>query len=214
MAVGVAISPIPIAAIILLLMTKRGAGNGWAFVVGWILGLILLVGGLMFFIESIEKRRVGEPGLGLPILRIVFGLFLLLVALRSWRRRPRPGEDPGVPRWMETLDRFTFVKSLIMGALLVSLNLKNLPISISAAVLLARHHSAHESVALSFLIFTLIATIGVTTPVVVARLGGEKADRILQNWKRWLRIHNPSIMAGLFLILGSISLIKGLTSFF
>lgn len=49
--IGVALSPIPIIAMVLMLATPRGRANGSAFVVGWVLGLaaagtvVLLVSG-------------------------------------------------------------------------------------------------------------------------------------------------------------------------
>ena len=41
-AVGVAISPLPIVAVVLMLVTPRGKVNGMAFVIGWIIGLTLV----------------------------------------------------------------------------------------------------------------------------------------------------------------------------
>ena len=38
-AVGVAVSPVPIIAVILMLVTARARVNGPAFIVGWLLGL-------------------------------------------------------------------------------------------------------------------------------------------------------------------------------
>jgi Sap, sulfolipid-1-addressing protein len=38
-AVGVALSPAPIAAVILMLITPRARANGPAFILGWIVGI-------------------------------------------------------------------------------------------------------------------------------------------------------------------------------
>ena len=43
-AVAVAISPIPIIAVILMLFTPKANTNGPAFLVGWVVGLSLVVG--------------------------------------------------------------------------------------------------------------------------------------------------------------------------
>ena len=42
LAVGVAISPIPIIAVVLMLSTPKGKGNGLAFLLGWLIGLGLV----------------------------------------------------------------------------------------------------------------------------------------------------------------------------
>ena len=41
-AVGVAISPVPIIAVILMLGTPKARSNGPAFAVGWVIGLIVV----------------------------------------------------------------------------------------------------------------------------------------------------------------------------
>jgi hypothetical protein len=41
-AVGVAISPIPIIAVILMLLSRHPAANGLAFLAGWMLALVVL----------------------------------------------------------------------------------------------------------------------------------------------------------------------------
>src|SRR5215470_8795977 len=63
-ALGVAISPIPIAAVVLMLLTGRSRANGAAFIVGWVSGLAL-VGALVFSIASTgaARRMDGSPEL-------------------------------------------------------------------------------------------------------------------------------------------------------
>src|SRR2546421_12690533 len=41
-AVGVALSPLPIVAVVFLLVTENGHANGPAFLVGWLLGLAII----------------------------------------------------------------------------------------------------------------------------------------------------------------------------
>ena len=101
-----------------------------------------------------------------------------------------------------------------LGALLVTLNLKNFPISISAAAVLTHHHSVPNGFLCGLLLFTMVSSIGIIAPVIVAGLGGEKADQVLQNWKRWLGTNNSIILCGLFLIIGITSLTKGAATFF
>jgi hypothetical protein len=42
LAIGVAISPVPIIAVILMLFSKKAKGNSLAFLVGWVLGLAIV----------------------------------------------------------------------------------------------------------------------------------------------------------------------------
>ena len=58
LAVGVALSPVPIIAVILMLVTPRARVNGPAFVVGWLVGLAL-VGTVVLAVEWAGKA--GPP---------------------------------------------------------------------------------------------------------------------------------------------------------
>ena len=44
LAIGIAISPLPIIAVILMLTTPKARTNGPAFLAGWLLGLVVVAG--------------------------------------------------------------------------------------------------------------------------------------------------------------------------
>jgi hypothetical protein len=103
---------------------------------------------------------------------------------------------------------------MVLGALLGTLNLKNLPITISAAGSFASHHLPFNSLLPAVAGFALIGSIGVLVPVLAARGAGHRAREILHNWKEWLSLHNAVIMFGLFLVIGLAALAKGLTDLY
>ena len=53
-AIGVAISPVPIIAVILMLFSKRARSNGPAFLVGWVLALVV-VGSIVLVLANLGK---------------------------------------------------------------------------------------------------------------------------------------------------------------
>ena len=53
MAVGVAISPVPIIALILMLFTKRATSNSLSFAAGWVIGAVFIALGV--------KQWAGRP---------------------------------------------------------------------------------------------------------------------------------------------------------
>jgi hypothetical protein len=91
LAVGVALSPIPIIAVILMLVTPRARANGPAFVVGWLIGLAV-VGTIVLLIASpSDANDNGEPATWVDVLKLVLGALLVLIALKQWRGRPHEG---------------------------------------------------------------------------------------------------------------------------
>ena len=59
-AVGVAISPVPIIAVVLLLATPRGKGNGLALLLGWLVGLAAV--GTIVLLLADPAEAAGDDG--------------------------------------------------------------------------------------------------------------------------------------------------------
>jgi threonine/homoserine/homoserine lactone efflux protein len=136
-AVGVAISPVPIMAVILMLFSQRARVNGPMFLAGWALALAV-VSGVVYFMSDVSDAATSSTASDtISWGKIVFGVLFLLLAARNWRSRPQPGTEPEMPKWMAGIDAFSPVKAFALGFLLVCPNPKNLLLSVSAAAGLA-----------------------------------------------------------------------------
>jgi hypothetical protein len=71
-------------------------------------------------------------------IKVLIGVLFLVTALPQWRKRPRAGFGPEMPKWMAAIDRFTAVRSLGLGALLSGVNPKNLALTFSASATIAQ----------------------------------------------------------------------------
>ncbi|MGH2603407.1 MAG: GAP family protein, partial [Dehalococcoidia bacterium] len=92
LAIGVAISPIPIVAVILMLFSARARSNGPAFLVGWLVGLIV-VGVIVLSLSGAGDVDSDEDASNVAsVIKLVLGVLLLVMAVRQWRGRPHPGE--------------------------------------------------------------------------------------------------------------------------
>jgi hypothetical protein len=126
LAIGVAISPVPIIAIVLMLGTPRARATGPAFALGWIVGLTL-VGTIMLVIATGNAAtESGNPETWVSVLKLVLGALFLLLAIKQWRSRPAPGDEAVMPKWMRAIDSFSPGKALVAGVALSGLNPKNL----------------------------------------------------------------------------------------
>ena len=206
---GIAFSPIPIAAVILILMTPQGRRNSLAFVVGWLLGLSSLLLAVMQVVGRIDAAGGPRfPWIG-PSLQVLFGLLLWALAFRIWRSRPRGEEREKTPVWMEKLDQFGWAKSLSLAVVLGVANLKNLPITVQAGILVSRGPDWGEGRWLLILLFLAVGLLGVGAPLVVAALFPRRSDEVLRTWRRWLCRHNALVLNCLFAGIGAMLLFKG-----
>ena len=201
-AIGVAISPMPIVAIVLMLVTPKAKTNGPAFLLGWIAG-ILVVGTVALLVVNPDSSGSSARPTWVDWLELVLGLLLLLVALRQWRSRPHEGEEAATPKWMGALDGFTPAKALGAGMLLSGVNPKNLLLIVGGASAVAQTSVSGSEEAVVWLIFALIASVGVAAPVVIYFAMGERAAAMLDGLKNWMAHSNTAIMAVLCLIIGA-----------
>ena len=202
LAIGVAISPVPIIAIVLMLGTHRARSNGLAFAIGWVAGLTIVGGALLALASGNSQADDGGPETWVSLVKLALGILFLLLAARTWRGRPRAGQEVAMPKWMQAIDTFTTGKSLGFGVLLSGVNPKNLALTIAAATTIAQSGISGGEAAGTLAIFILVGSLSILAPVVVYFALGPKAATILDELKTWMEAHNAAIMAVLLLVLG------------
>ena len=104
-AVGVAISPVPIIAVILMLFSGRAKVNGPMFLAGWVVALAVVSGAAYLISDAGGVSTDSAAADGVSWAQLVFGVLFLLLAARSWRNRPAPGTEPQTPKWMAGIER-------------------------------------------------------------------------------------------------------------
>nr|WP_240150654.1 GAP family protein [Streptomyces sp. SID7805] len=202
MAAGVAVSPLPIVAIILILATPRGGLNGPLFALGWVLGLAAL-GAIMLAVGGTGGAAGHKhPATWVGALKLALGVLLVFFGARQWRRRPKDATQAQLPKWMAAIDRFTPAKILGLGLLLSAANVKNAPLTIAAGASISSAGLPVPQQIGTLAIFVVIASLGVLAPLAVYLVMGERARTVLGNWRDWAALHNVAVMAVLFFVLG------------
>lgn len=209
-ALGVAISPLPIVATILILMSAEAKRNGPAFAIGWVLGLAL--------VSVIVLLVAGSGGLGAgdsssmltSVIKLALAVVFGALAANVWSKRPRDGAAPEPPGWMAKLDNAKPLLAMSLGALLSGVNPKNLALTASAAVAIATAglHPTQEVV--SMIVFVVIASTSIVGPVLAYLLLGERMTPVLQKLKGFMEQHNSAIMLVVLSLLALSNLGKGI----
>ncbi len=199
-AIGVAISPVPIIAVILMLFSSKAVANSLSFLLGWVVGLS--VAGAVILALGLEASD-GGPSTTSGWIKIVIGVLLLGLAWKNWAGRPRGDEEAELPAWMASIDDFTAVKAFGLAFILSAVNPKNLGLTIAAVVTITSGGlSSGEEIGV-LAAFVGIASITVAVPVIANLLLGDKASGGLNTMKEWLVANNNVVMVVLFVVLGA-----------
>lgn len=208
LAVGVAISPVPIIALILMLFSTSAASNSLSFLVGWLAGLT----GVSIVVLAIGiEGSDGDADSG-GVVKILIGVVFLLLAVKQWRSRPVPGEEPSMPAWMASVDSFTPLKAFGLAVLLSAVNPKNLGLTIAAAATIGSVGLDTGEEAVVVAVYVILASITLIVPVLGFLAARERMTPVLDSMKSWLMANNATVMAVLFAVLGAKVLGDGIST--
>jgi hypothetical protein len=203
LAVGIALSPIPIIAVVLMLTSNKARVNGPVFVLGWLIGLGI-VGAIVLAVAGPgDASKSGSPATWVSWVKIALGVLLLLVAVRQFRSRPHGDGEPQMPKWMATIDKTTPLAALGLAAVLSGANPKNLLLAVGGAAAIAQTGISGGQQAIAYAVFVVIGTLGVGIPVGIHFAMGARSEKLLAGLKNWMTQHNAVIMTVLCLILGA-----------
>ena len=207
-AIGMAASPLPLIAVLLMILSPNGRGRSIGFAVGRVLAVLVTVLAVAALSDAATQgssgTRVGA------VIRLVLGVGLIFLALSKFRSRPKGAEEPKTPGWMQALDGMPPAKALRTGFLVTAINPKELIFGVAAGVVIGSASIPPGMAAAALLIYTVIATVTVVVPVVAYLLRGDPVRRVLDPAKTWLVRYYDTIIAAVLAIIGAVMLGKGL----
>ena len=212
-ALGIAISPVPIIAIILLLMSSRARTTSVGFLFGWLVGIIVAI---IVFTALSSIIPPADPNASNPIggvIKLLLGALLVFLAVREWLGRPKDGEEAKLPKWMAAIDSLTAARAFVLGFALAAVNPKNLLLAIGGGYAIGSAGLSIGSIVVVILIWVVLAGSTVLIPVLAFLIAGERAKGPLTRMRVWLVSNNATIMAILLLVIGVALIGKGIGSF-
>ncbi|MET0796919.1 MAG: GAP family protein [Rhodococcus sp. (in: high G+C Gram-positive bacteria)] len=213
-ALGLLFVSMPMAVIVLVMITAGAHRGAASFLLGWVLGISAVVAVTIViadysFAES--ESESAQSSVWSSVVRIVLGLVLFGLAFKQWRARPRDGSDPTVPKWMKSIDGLTPRKAFGLAFLSAAVNPKNAALAVSGAATIAVATNVVAQQIVAAVIFTIIASVGIASPILVKVFSGKRADDILVSAKAWMTANNAVMMAVILAILGATVLGEGLS---
>ncbi|WIX75963.1 GAP family protein [Amycolatopsis carbonis] len=209
-AVGIAISPVPIIAVILMLLAPRAGGASVGYLLGWVAGIVVTttVVALVLGVATGTGEGTGPSTVTAGIL-LLLGVGCLALAFGQWRARPKPGTQAELPTWMATIDRFTPLKAVGLGFLLSAVNPKNLAMAVAAGAVVAGGGLSVAENVVAVAVYTVVAASTVLVPVVGYLVARKRMTPALTSLRAWLEHNNAVVMAVLLLVIGAVLVGKG-----
>lgn len=233
-ALAVSLSPFPMIAIVLLLLSPHAMMSSVLFVLGWVLGVAGVVTVLTVLAKTIETESAAAdtPNPIAGVLRIVLGLLLLVLAyrkLRTWLKQTKSERSSGggdevagagenaaasaPPAWMSTMTSMVPSRAFTTGLLFAAANPKNLIVGAAAALIIGTAGLNVPEIVGAIALYTLLASFTVLIPVIGFAFFAERMTPVLAAGRDWLVRNNNVIMTLLFVVFGYLLIGEGLSSF-
>ena len=209
-ALGVAISPVPIIAVILMLLAPDAAAASVAFLVGWVVGIAVVVVIVVLVVDPVDDSETGGPSTFVSVLKLVLGAAAVLLAVKQWQSRPRAGQEPAMPTWMSAIDTIGPAKALGLGALLSGVNPKNLALCLTGGVTIGSGALSSGETVVAVAVFVVLGSCSVAVPVLGYLVAQRRMQGPLDELREWLTLHNAAVMTVLLLVIGVAIFGKGL----
>jgi hypothetical protein len=207
MAIGIALSPLPFAAVVTILLSERPA-NSPAFLLGWIMG-ILAIGGVVFLIPGLDTAR-GEPTPLSGWVKLILGGILLVYALWRWYQRSSDSEPVEAPKVLTSMDSISASRTVVTGFLLSVFNPKNLVLTFAGAATIDASMATPLQQGIALIIFASVSSLSVIVPIIGYTLFTAQAKILLIRCKEWLIRNNVRVMAVLMFVFGALIIGSGL----
>lgn len=224
-ALGIVLSPLAIMALIAVLVSKRAQVNGAAYLLGWVIGVVAMLGIFTWIFTLLEVHEPGEPPLWIDIVRMVVGAFLSTAAVWVYRKGHVPMNAmavastphevakaaPQLPGWLQTVATFRPGRSFLLGLGMFVLNPVQASCAIIASLDLVLSIPGPAATALIGTLFAVVCILPMAIPVIAVLFMGDAAQPVLDRLRNWVATHTNAMNAALLLVIGVLQLQKGLS---
>ena len=209
LALAFALSSIPIMATILILLSKNRNRAAIPFLIGWIVGIALVLVVLIALAQAVPGAVPKTSQVLLGSFLIVIGVALIALSVVNWARGRRK-QTAGIPRWLRAVSSFGPWSSFGF-ALLLNVRPKAILLSAAAGLSLRGDGLTPSETVGVIVIYTLVSASTVAIPIIARLVAPNRTELPLVHARRWLE-DNSSVVSALILVLvGFVVIADGLT---
>ena len=198
-----------ISIVIILLLSQRGWRNGLGYAVGYTSAYVLIGILAVTLGNQIVEINPGGASVQQPILFLVLGVLLIMLALRNLKK---PIQEINTnQKFVSFLDTITPIKAFGFGSIISVVNFKNLTLLLSAiSIVIISNLSIIEKILITIPV-VLVFCLSVIIPVFIYISFPSRSKNILSSFKDFLMKHNRPIGIWLPIIFGFLLTVKGLS---
>ncbi|QDQ98583.1 GAP family protein [Tomitella fengzijianii] len=205
-AIGIALSPVPIIAVVLMLLAPDARNTGVTFAAGWSVGIVAVAAITSAISAAGGASATDGPSTGSAVARLVVGLLLLALAGRQWQSRSSQSE----PKWLASIDKLTPARGGLIGFGLAAVNPKNLLLCIAAGIAVGSAGIGLGPSIVALAVFTVLAAASVVVPVLGFLLAADRLRRPLDRFREWIQASSAQVTFALLLVFGTLLIGKGI----
>lgn len=200
-AIAVALSSVPIMATIIILLSPKREQSSIPFLVGWVLGIALVV---IFFTLTAQfvptSRSPRRPDTVIGTLEIIVGALIALLAVLEWFRARR---DPStkMPKWLNAVDSLGPWPAFGV-ALLLNVRPKGLLLAIAAGLALRGDGLTPSQSLIPIVVYTLVGASTVAIPIILTLAQPERMAPRLVSMKDWVTRNMRAVTAVILFLIG------------
>jgi len=210
LALTIALSPLPLAALLLMLLAPDGFKAAAGFSIGWFLGVLFSATLLAVLSSLLPHDRSAGTRLLQVVVPLLLGVALIVLGIVQWHDRPERGTEVPLPRWLMALDRLSPARATLIGVGYAAFRPKNLVMAAAAGVVILGAHTDPTGILISVGVFTALASITMLGPVLAYAFGGTAVRGRLVRLREWLVRNMPLITVFTVLVLGIFLVLAGL----
>ncbi|SDZ52210.1 GAP family protein [Herbiconiux ginsengi] len=236
LALGVALSSVPIVVMVLILLSPRGRWSSLTYLIGAVIGLA----GLTTLFTAVATLLPPAPSSSksplIATIEVALGAGLLFIAAVRWRRARRlhheqteghaaaaagaPGggtgtaakSQTGAAKWMAKVTTLGPIPSLGVGFVLM-LRPKNLLLTIAAGVAIGAGGATFSEVVVGIALFVVLGISTLAAPIIFAVVDPSRMRRPLEETRIWIEGNSATVTTIVVLVLGTVIIGSGLAHY-
>lgn len=208
-AIGVALSPVPVVAVLIILLTKRARSSSFVFATAWIVGNAIAITIGILFANKVHKPAFQQD---LPIeavVTVLVGIGLIVMAWTSRRGRQHSANPEAPPRWINAVDNLSPFGGALVALSNATTSPKNLALALATGLTIRNATPRPAEQAAAGLVYVVVASVTVVTPVVMYFVAGDRATPVLAKWKQYVTANAAVGMELVLFVLGLALAAKG-----